>query len=132
MKPEQYQTIGSGLSRYFQFTLSFLSFFFIFIFYLLKVSQLIWLVSLSTILVLHVCSYFFCDIKYNTREFVIERFLWKRKIPADNFVCLSRIYVINIFIIRFTDCNFYYHGDINSFLKDFDVATEDIKSRLKS
>ena len=132
MESGKYQTIGSGLSKYFHFTLSFMSLFFIVIFYLLNVSQLIWLVSLSIMLILHLYCYIFCDVKYDNKEFVIERFLWKRKIPADKFVCISRIYVINVFIIRFNDCSFYYHGDINSFLRDFDGATDDIKSRLKA
>jgi hypothetical protein len=132
MEKSTYTDIGLGVSQYMQLTLSIISIFLILIFYLIGLSQSIWFAFAAIILVAHLTSYFFCDIKYNEKEFVIEKFLWRRRIPAGEFICVSKIYVFNIIIVRFTNCNYYIHPDLKSIFKDPDLITDEIKARLSS
>lgn len=130
MKKDDYTNIGLGISKYIQVTTTIFSLFLLFINYLLGSTLGFWLILICFLLLFHIIPYFFCDIKYNKEEFVIERLCWSKKLPANEFIRINRSFMITISIIRFTHNSYYFYGNVRSLFKSSDKITTNIKSQL--
>lgn len=66
-----------------------------------------------SLLIINGFYYLFSDIEFNSQDFFIEKFLYNRKIPITDFIEIKRV-IFNVFIIKFTNKKFLFHGDFSS------------------
>lgn len=124
-----YNTLGLSINKYNQFFLLVFSFLLIGVNYIIGSSFYFWTFLIVMILIINVIWYLFSDIKWNKEEFIIEKFLMRKKIPSKEFVKVQKL-LFNIFIITFTGKKYYYFGNFMLFSEnDFDTTAK-IKSIL--
>lgn len=84
---------------------------------------------LMMLLMINIIWYSFSDIKWNDKEFIIEKFLMKRKIPVNEFLSVDRL-VLGFFVIKFKNNKFYYIGGLKSIFKDTATITNEIRNNV--
>jgi len=121
----KYDFIGLRIAKAYQILALSFSFLFIALNLLLGVTIYIMLFFLLIAVLINGYFYLFANVKYNAQEFVIEKFLWKRILPADQFIKVEKLF-FNFYAIRFVNHRYYFRGDIKSIFLRSEYMTNDI------
>jgi hypothetical protein len=120
-----YKSLGLNTFKYNQAALLVFSLLIIGINYILGSSLFFWFILILMLLFINLIWYSFSDVRWNKEEFVIEKFLKKKKIASNEFVRVDRL-VFNVFVIQFTCAKYYFMGDFKSVFENSSQITNKI------
>ncbi|NCD68818.1 hypothetical protein [Mucilaginibacter agri] len=125
----KYNFIGLRIAKAYQILTLLFSILFLGITFLLGSSISVDLFFLLVAFLINAFYYLFIDIKYNSQEFVIEKFLWRRSLPSDQFIKVEKLF-FNFYVIGFAKNKYFFREDIKSIFKDGEYKTNEILNRL--
>lgn len=129
IKKDKFNTLGYFFTKWNQIIGIVFTVIFIIILSFIGAQVQFWVIYLSGLFIINGIWYSFSDIKYNGEEFVIEKFLFKKKIPANEFIRVEKVF-LNICSITFVKNKFYYYGGHNMFFDDIKGINDEIKGNL--
>jgi len=112
-QPNSYKVLGMNFNKVNQALVVFFSILFLGFLYSQHIQEPELIILIICILLMDYIWYLFTDIKFNAAEFVIERFLYSKKIPTSDFVRIRRIF-FNFYRIEFLKKKFIFLGDVGS------------------
>nr|WP_068890403.1 hypothetical protein [Pedobacter panaciterrae] len=120
-----YSSLGLNIFKYNQAGLLVFSLLIILVNYVHGSSLFFWLFLLGMLVIINLIWNLFSDVKWNKEYFVIEKFLRKRTVAANEFISVERLFS-NVFVIRFTGSKFYYLGGFKSIFENASDITNKI------